>query len=244
MSSHVSHTHHSLIYRNRWHLFATLIIIVAPFLFLLVFSRLLNIASERLFNDIGVSFVRLLIAYIIAAVLGWILAATFSRGRRAVIALPAFDILQSFPTFATLPLATVVFGTSTLTVIVFLILTVIWPIIFSILSSLRLIKREYNEAVQIYGLRGWDYIRLFVWPASIPGLITGSMIGLGEGWEALIATEIIVAAKPGLGSFFREYSTNPTITWFGILGFLIIIFSLNRLVWAPLTDWAHDRIDE
>jgi ABC-type anion transport system duplicated permease subunit len=69
-------------------------------------------------------------------------------------------------------------------------------------------------------------------------------VGLGEGWEALVATEIIVQSQTGLGSFFQSFAENPRVTAFGILGFLILIFSLNKLIWIPLLDWGHKKLEE
>ena len=161
-----------------------------------------------------------------------------------MIALPIFDVMQSFPTFAALPLATVVWGPSNTTIIFFLIITVIWPILFSLISSLKLIWRDWEEASEIAQLRGFNYLRYVLWPASIPGIITGSIIGLGEGWEALVATEMISGNHFGLGSFFATYSQSSMITAFGILGLLIMIFSVNKLVWLPLLDWSHTLTEE
>jgi ABC-type nitrate/sulfonate/bicarbonate transport system permease component len=66
--------------------------------------------------------VRLFIAYIIAAGLGWIFAVGLTGGKRADIMLPLFDVLQSFPTFAALPLVIYAWGPSNTTVIFFLVL--------------------------------------------------------------------------------------------------------------------------
>lgn len=84
----------------------------------------------------------------------------------------------------------------------------------------------------------------FFLPVSIPGLITGSIIGLGEGWEALVATEIIIGIKSGLGIFVQSSSSDPTVTAFGILGLLIVIFVINRLLWLPLLEWGHERTED
>ena len=232
------------IYESRLHLFFTFLVISTPFLFLLLFAHFARISRQELFFDLGASAARLFVAYIIAVVLAWLLAILFYQGRRSLIALPLFDVLQSFPTFAVLPLITYFFRASEAIVVVFLILTVLWPILFSIISSLKLIKHDWEEAVDMAGLRGWNYIKVFLLPVSVPGLITGSIIGLGEGWEALIATEIIVGTQTGLGEFLRAFSTNPTITALGILGLLLVIFSLNHLVWLPLLDWGHRKMEE
>lgn len=219
-------------------------LVVGPLLFLFLFSRLGHLTTGSLLEDISFSLFRLFVAYVIAVFLGWLLAVAFYQGHRSHIALPFFDVLQSFPTFALLPLVTLFWGTSAVTVTAFLVVTIIWPVLFSTISSLKMINKDWRESAEIYGLGGYDYFRLFLLPISIPGVITGSVIGLGEGWEALVATEIIIGIKTGLGGFFQYYSTNPTITAFGILGFLLIIFSVNKLIWLPLMDWGHELMEE
>ncbi len=232
------------IYHSRWHLAATFGVIAVPFLAFLAVSRFAQIGSADLFRNILISSLRLLAAYVIAAAFAWIWAASFHSGRRAAIALPFFDVLQSFPTFAALPTAVIFFGASNTTVIVFLVFTIIWPIFFSIISSLKLVKRDWEEAVHISGIRGTAYIKKFLWPASVPGLVTGSIVGLGEGWEALVATEIVVQTQSGLGSFFNAFSRFPGITAFGILGLLLLIFSMNKLIWLPLLERSHRMMEE
>ncbi len=235
---------HAHIYLSRKHLYITLLTIVVPFLYMMLFANFAKLQTAELFEDIGISTVRLFIAYIIAAALAWILAVSFYRGKRALVALPFFDVMQSFPTFAALPLAVYFWGATEFTTILFLVITIIWPILFSVLSSLKLIKHDWEEAADMMDMRGWLFMRKFLFPISIPGLVTGSIVGLGDGWEALVATEIIVNLKTGLGPFFQSFSTNGPITTFGILGFLLLIFSLNKLLWIPLLDWSHHIIEE
>ncbi|MBI2451362.1 MAG: ABC transporter permease subunit [Parcubacteria group bacterium] len=237
-------TKRAKIYQSRTHILVTLLFIVVPFLFLLVFSRLAHITTGKLFSDLFISAGRLAAAYGLAAIIGWLSAVLFYHGKRAVIALPIFDVLQSFPTFAALPMAVFLWGHSNFVVIFFLIITVIWPIFFSIISSLKLIKRDWQEVAEIAGLSGFNYLKIFLLPITMPGLITGSIIGLGEGWEALVATEIITGVKSGLGGFFETFSRNIPITALGIFGFLIFIFSVNKLIWLPLLEWSHHKMEE
>ncbi len=232
------------IYQSSRHLFVTFLFVAIPFVFFLLFANIVHIASPVLFKDVFVSLYRMAIAYVIAAILGWLLAVAFYRGRRALVALPIFDVLQSFPAFAALPLVTFFLGPSNFTVIAFLTLAIIWPIFFSIISSLKLLRKDFHEVVEIFGVSGFDYVRRFLIPVSMPALITGSIIGLGDGWEILVATEIIVGVKSGLGGFFQLFSRNPAISAFGIFGFLLLIFTINRLVWLPLLEWSHRKMEE
>jgi ABC-type nitrate/sulfonate/bicarbonate transport system permease component len=229
---------------TKWQIASSLTLLGLPFVFLLGFARGFGLKPSVLFADLGISTARLAIAYLIAVVLAWICAAAFHKGRAANVALPAFDVLQSFPTFAALPLAVVFWGRSNVTVIVFLVLTVIWPIFFSIISSLRLVKKDWEEAVEMSRIGRWEYVRLFLLPVSIPGLVTGSIVGLGEGWEALVATEIVVRIPNGLGGFFEHYSSDLPVTALGILGLLLFIFSINKLVWLPLLERGHRMMGE
>ncbi len=235
---------HNLLYVSNWHIIATFTTIAIPLVFLLSFSVLTHVAILDLLRNIAISSLRLLIAYIIAALLGWLCAVLFYKGKRSYIALPFFDVLQSFPTYAALPIAVLYWGANEFVVIFFLMLAIIWPIFFSIISSLKLIRHDWDEVATIYRLKGFHYFIKYIGPISLPGLITGSIIGLGDGWEALVATEIIIGLKSGLGHFFNTFSTNTTVTTFGILGLLLFIFMINRIIWLPLLEFSHNRMEE
>lgn len=230
--------------RRTWHIFATLCVLVVPAALLVVSSRVVHVALGGFLMDVAQSSVRLGIAYVISLALGWSTAVLCTRTRMGSVVLPLFDVLQSFPTFAALPLAVLAWGRSTTTVVVFLVITIVWPIFFSIVSSLKLVRRDWEEAARMARLRGWRHLRYFTIPASMPGVMTGTIIGLGEGWEALVATEIIVQTRDGLGPFFTAYATNPAVTTFGIVGLLTIIFALNKLAFLPLLERAHHATDE
>lgn len=232
------------IYKSPWQIGAVVLTLAVPLVFMLLFSHIAKIATSKLFLDLFVSTWRLALAYLISVILAWIWAISFFRGRRAEIALPFFDVLQSFPTFAALPLAVLFLGSGSKTVVTFLVFTIIWPIFFSMISSLKLIRQDWEEAMKISGMRGLDYLRHFLLPVSVPGLVTGSIIGLGEGWEALVATEIITRTDNGLGSFFRAFSANATVTAVGILGLMLFIFSINKLIWFPLLGWSYRKMEE
>lgn len=241
---HEPHHRRRLVYTSRLHVIVTVLTLIVPFVIFFVFSQVVKAHSPELVLDLSVSIERMVIAYLIAVILAWLMATLFYSGKRSLIALPLFDVLQSFPTFAALPLAVLWFGNDSLTVIIFLVITIIWPIFFTIHSSLKLARSDWREAVKIAGIRKWDYVKLYLLPVTIPGLITGSVIGLGEGWEALVATEIIVNTKNGLGQFFQSTSDSPTITAFGIMALLILIFCINKVLWLPLLNWSHRLLEE
>jgi ABC-type nitrate/sulfonate/bicarbonate transport system permease component len=235
-----------MVYPSLQSMLVTVALVAAPFLFFFIGAQIGGIKFWPLMGDLGTSALRLAAAYLVSVTLAWILAVLFYQGLRAKVALPIFDVLQSFPTFAALPLAAFLLGPENIegTIIFFLVITIMWPILFSIISSLKMMRNDWQEAAAIYNLKGKDYLRYFVIPVSLPGVITGTVIGLGEGWEALIATELIVKAQQGLGSFFGIYEHNVYMTAFGITGFLLLIFVFNKFVWLSLMDWSHQMMEE
>ncbi|MDA1335224.1 MAG: ABC transporter permease subunit [bacterium] len=234
--------HKSDIYQSRVHLVVTLLIVVVPFILFIVFAQAIEIPVSKLFLYIGTSGLRLLIAYTAATIIALILATLFYKGKRGKVALPLFDVLQNIPTFTLLPIATLFWGASERTVVLLLTIIMLWPIFFSIINALQQTRSEWDEAVQIMKLSGWKRFRHYILPVGIPGLVTGSIIAIAEGWEAIIAAEIITNIS-GLGQFFQAYSTNPTVTAAGILGILVLIFGLNKLVWMPLLEKSHSNME-
>ena len=235
---------HQVVYPLSSKMIATTLFVAAPVIFFYIFARSTNMATSVLFADIGTSLFRITAAFFIALFLGWVFAVISVQKRVAGVALPVFDVLQSVPSFAALPIAVLYWGATNFTVITFMVLAIIWPILFSVISSLKLVRQEYHEAVQVFGLRGWKKLWYFILPASVPGLITGTIVGLGEAWEAIIATEIIVGTKTGLGSFFSAFSDSPRMTFLGIGGLLLIVFSINKIFLLPLLDKSHSLHEE
>lgn len=235
------YTHGIKIYRKKWHLTAAFLIIILPFIFTLVFSYVTGVDAKKVFADLGASFMRIFAAYIISLVIATVLSLLLGRGKTGSFLLPLFDVLQSFPSFALLPIFTLWFGIGNTTAIFFLVITMVWPILFSTISSLNMVKKDLEEAAFIFGARGLKKFLYFTVPVSLPGLVVGSIVGLGEGWEAIVGAEII-GVTPGIGGFINNASMqgNISILSFGIISLLLFLFSINKLIWLPLLKRSHE----
>ncbi len=236
--------HHFSLNRSAKHLIAGFSIILVPLVGLFAFSRVSGIDLSTVLSDLGVSALRLFVAFVISMILAWSLVVILVRGKTSSPTLAAFDVLQSVPTFALLPVAVHVWGSSATTIIFFLVITVIWPIIFSIVSALKQVERSRTEAVIVSRIHGFDYVRYYLLPLTAPGIVTGAIIGLGEGWEALIGTEIILNTPHGLGAFFQSFSNSSSMTLFGVLVFLTIVYAINKFIWLPLLEKSHELVEE
>ncbi len=218
-----------------WAVAATLITILVGVVVLFGVSNL-NIA------DFGASFltslVRVSVSYVvalgIALTLGFVVV---GAGWGEKILLPVLDVLQSFPSFALLPILLVYFGRGLISLSIVLILEMIWPILFAIITNYKGLRSDIFEAAQIFGATGskrWVHV---VIPAILPAIVTGSIVAWGEAWEAVIGAEIIVN-NGGLGNFFSQL--DPTsqrgLTLVAITGFLLMLFVINKLIWLPMLE--------
>lgn len=235
--------HHFSVNRSLEHLAIAFCLFLIPLFGLFVFSLVSGISFYATLSDLSISLWRLFVAFIFATIIAWVLVVVLIKGRTEGLSLALFDVMQSLPTFTILPIAVHYLGQSEKTIIIFLIITIIWPIIFSIVSSIKQVDQSWSDAVAMSRIKRFDYIRYYLLPVTTPGIVTGAIIGLGDGWEALIATEIILGVKTGLGAFFQGFSNNSAETLLGVLVFLSVVFTINKLIWLPLLEKSHTMLE-
>jgi len=226
--------HNIKIYKKWTHLLVVFCIIILPIVFILLAGSISQISTNSLILGLGLSFYRLLIAYAISLVLGILLAVTLGHGKLGDFFIPVFDLFQNLPSFALIPVFVILFGYTNKMAVLFTASSVLWPILFSILSALRTAKTDYNEAATIFGATGLKRILYYLIPLSFPAIVTGSIVGISIGWEAVIGVEIIGLSN-GIGSFLNSAAqSDKQVLALGIITLLLLVFSINRLVWMPL----------
>lgn len=188
---------------------------------------------------------RLAIAFGIALTLGISIALLVGWSPFSDILFPFFDVLQNLPSFALIPLFIYFFGFTSQMIILFAVSSIIWPILFAVLTAIKSAHKDLADAATIFGARGWKRIPYYLAPLSFPAMLTGSIVGIAIGWEAIIGAEIITNIA-GFGDFIKEASASG-ITQASIAGtfaILVIVFAINRLVWAPLLAESRRRYAE
>lgn len=190
---------------------------------------------------------RLVTAYAISLVLAfgtalWVTSSTWAERW----ALPVLDVLQSLPVLAVFPVAVAAFatwgfleGAATLV----LVMAMLWPLLFSLVAAIRSVPRDVRDAARLFGARGWSYTRTLLLPASVPALVTGSMLAFGAGWNIVIVAEYISYAGqtwtlPGLGSLLDRavYAVpeNHSLFALTLVTMVLTIVAINVLVWHRL----------
>lgn len=213
-----------------------------------------GVTLSHLFAALGATALRLLIAYCLALLLALPLALLVTHNALAErIFLPLFDIIQSLPVLAFFPVIIVFFvhwGLYNAAAIFVLFLSMLWNIVFSLVGGLHSIPQDIKDAGRIFGLRGLAYVEKVLLPASVPYLITGSLLAWAQGWNIIIVAEVLHSYLPGnntgadlfgIGSVLVNSAASGQEQTF-LLAIVVLITSialLNFFVWQKLLRFAE-----
>jgi NitT/TauT family transport system permease protein len=189
---------------------------------------------------------RLVVAYFIALMFGIAIALLVGWSPFSDTLFPFFDVLQNVPSFALIPFFIYFFGYTNLMIILFAVSSILWPILFAVLTAIKNAHRDLSDAATIFGARGLKRIPYYLAPLSFPAILTGSIVGIAIGWESVIGAEIIVNSISGFGAFIKTAGVSGInqAAIAGILVILILVFVINRMVWAPLLAESARRYAE
>ena len=111
---------------------------------------------------------------------------------------PLVIFFQAIGDIAWLPILLIWFGFTLRTMTFVIVYTVVFPVIFNTALGVRTIPLEMIRAAQSLGAPRWRILLDVFTPGALPNIVTGLRNGLGYGWRALIAAEIIVGTS-GIG---------------------------------------------
>ncbi|HJU24762.1 MAG TPA: ABC transporter permease [Casimicrobiaceae bacterium] len=164
-------------------------------------------ARGVLFMHILDSLKRVLLAVGAATVLGVPLglAMGWSKRFRAVVD-PLLEFIRPIPPLAWIPLSILWFGIGDLQIVYIIFLAAFFPVVLNSLAGARDVDSYLVRAGLSLGASRRELFLTVVLPAALPHIFTGMRIGLGIGWMALVAGEL-VAAPSGLGYMINNART-------------------------------------
>ena len=163
--------------------------------------------------------------------------------RYAAHALEGFlRFLQGISGIAWLPLAIIWFGFSHTTTLVIVMYTLMVPIVFNTMVGVRAIPENYVLALRSLGAGRLRLVTDVYLPGALPSIVVGVRLGMGYGWRALIAAEMLVR-KGGLGDLIFGARTfaqvDRIIVGMIVIGCLYII--VDRLIVQPIENLTIAR---
>jgi NitT/TauT family transport system permease protein len=180
---------------------------------------------------------RLAFSFVVAIALGTALGVGMALNefaRRSIR--PIVVALQITPFVAWVPLAVVWFGASERAVVFVTVVGAFPSMTLATIQAFRQVPPLLERAGRTLGARGWDLFRHVVFPAALPGYITGLQQAWGFAWKALMAAELIVTAvkATGLGHLLaRDRSEVPALL--AVLAVIVAIgVAVDYLVFGRL----------
>jgi ABC-type nitrate/sulfonate/bicarbonate transport system permease component len=245
---------------------ATFIRVTAPFLLIVIVWHLTALASglSAYFYprpaDVWSDFLNLidkgiLLSYIADSLWRWglgvalgigfsiLLALIFSLSRTLNDAfLPMVNFFNAIADLAWMPLFVLWFGYDFQTILLSIVYTVFFPVLYNGMLGFSSVPQATIYAVRTLGANRIQVIREVLLPGALPNIVTGIRIGAGYAFRALIGAEMI-AASSGLGYMIFE-SRETQLTQRTIVGMIIIgilWLGIDRLYLRPIEAGTVER---
>jgi ABC-type nitrate/sulfonate/bicarbonate transport system permease component len=184
----------------------------------------------------GIAFICALLAVPIGIAMGW-----FDRVYQQLD--PIMEILRPIPPLAWIPLSILWFGIGDEQNEFIIFLGMFFPILLNTIQGVHTADKILIRAARSLGADERRLLTRVVLKAALPQIVTGVRVGLGFGWMALVAAEL-VGANSGLGflindarSVLRTDIIVVGMLTIGIMG--LIIDALLRLAMRRLMPWAN-----
>ncbi len=111
---------------------------------------------------------------------------------------PIMNFFQSVSGIAIFPIIMIWWGNSEKTVFIVILYTCFFPIAFNALSGVRGVPLTYVNAALTLGASPFQVVKDVLLPGAMPNIATGTRLGIGFAWRAVIAGEMLVG-REGLG---------------------------------------------
>ena len=119
---------------------------------------------------------------------------------------PLVETLRPIPPLAWIPLSILWFGVGDTQNQFIIFLGIFFPILLNTIAGVRSVEPNLVRAARCLGAGEGAVLRRVVLRAALPQIVTGVRVGLGFGWMALVAAELI-GANSGLGFLINDART-------------------------------------
>ncbi|WJR75877.1 ABC transporter permease [Bradyrhizobium sp. NP1] len=155
---------------------------------------------------------------------------------------PIMEILRPIPPLAWIPLSILWFGLGDEQNEFIIFLGMFFPILVNTIIGVKNIEPNLVRAARSLGAPEYKVLTRVVFKGALPQIITGVRIGLGVGWMALVAAEL-VGANSGLGFLINDarsmLRTDIIVVGMLAIGLIgLLIDSAIRILSRRLLPWS------
>ena len=178
---------------------------------------------------------RVLIAYVIAAVLGIILGLAMGWNRSVeAIFQPLFGIIRPIPPIAWIPISIIWFGLGETAKYFLIFLAAFANVTLNAWSGAKAMDRRLLGAAEMLGANRRQQFMTVALPSSVPQIFAGLQIAMSASWATVVAAEMVRSSE-GVGWIITTGMNNNDIVQIlvgivaiGIVGFALAVI-MRRL---------------
>jgi NitT/TauT family transport system permease protein len=211
-----------------------------------LFNSLLELLADgSLFGGVGVSSLRLLIAFVISVAAGAVFGVLMWSIKWIDELLGSMFVgLQTIPSVCWVPLAILTFRISESAILFVTIMGSVFGIAVAFRDGLRSIPPIYRRAGQMLGAGRLALLLHVMAPASLPVFASTLRQGFGFAWRSLLGGELLIyVSNKGLGYYLhtgREFGDIAQVVII-MLAMVCIGITVDRIGFAPLERTVHRR---
>lgn len=113
---------------------------------------------------------------------------------------PLYNAIRQVPLLGLTPLIGLWLGNGDEAKVFIIALAAFYPMVLNTYEALRNLDNRYREVGRIYHFNRWQQFRWVLWPAALPGIVTGLLLAIPFAWITCIGSELLFNAGAGLGN--------------------------------------------
>lgn len=191
-------------------------------------QRLAELFQTKLFlDDVAETLQAIAVAVSIAVIGGVSFGVLLGMHRRSGdVAEPLLVALYSLPKVILYPVVLLIFGLGISARIAFGIIHGIFPVVLFAMASIRNIRPVVWRSAQAFHLSKWQTITSVIFPAALPGIMTGVRIGTSVTLLGVLVGEMF-AAKAGVGYRLMNAMANHDVATILAIVLALTLFALT-----------------
>ena len=185
----------------------------------------------RLLTDVAVSLRRIAFGFVIGSVLGVALGVLMGSFRPVRLVFdPYVQFLRALPALAWIPAAMVWLGTGEESKIALLAYTTVFVVALNTMIGVSHVPVNQLRAAKCFGAGPWQAFHLVKAPATVPYMLTGMRLAMGNCFSTIVAAELL-APNNGIGYLIFSSRTwmQTEFAFVGIVILGLLGFSVDRV---------------
>lgn len=192
--------------------------------------------EDELFYHLGVTLLRVFIAFVISMFIGILFGILMGRYEKVDDKLDSLLILGlNLPALVTIILCYIWFGLSDFSAILAVIINKVPTVIVTIREGCKAVDYKYLELSKVYEISSYESFRKIYLPQIYPYMIVSARAGLSLIWKIVLVVELL-GRSSGIGfqlSMFFQFFDIVSIFAYSF-AFIIVVLLIEFLILQPL----------